>query len=170
MTHEADTGNDQAAAADRLDVQDTICAMTLYADLGNLKGAASLFAEGATLDYSSLSGPQASALVAKDFWVGVEDFFPGFDATQHMITNFAVQLNGMRAECTSAVRAMHRIGQEVWTNGGFYYHRLVKVGGHWRIAHLRYDMRFEEGRSLVEDARRRVESGLTAKGTRKAAR
>jgi hypothetical protein len=139
MNPDADTAGERPSTEDRLEIQDAICAMTLY-------------------DYSSMSGPEASALVAQDFWAGVKDFFPGFDATQHMITNFDVQQRGDQAVCTSAVRAMHRIGNEVWTNGGFYYHRLVKGRDGWRIAHLRYEMRFEEGRNLVEDARRRVAS------------
>jgi hypothetical protein len=158
VTSQSTSSPGRVSAADRLEIQDTICAVTLYADLGDLQGAASLFADGATLDYSSISGPDARALVARQFWSSVEDFFPGFDATQHMVTNFDIRIQGDVAECTSAVRAMHRIGDEIWTNGGFYYHRLVRSAQGWRIAHLRYDMRFEEGRRLVEDARKRVES------------
>ncbi|MER8699716.1 MULTISPECIES: nuclear transport factor 2 family protein [unclassified Mesorhizobium] len=71
-----------------------------------------------TTDYTSLFGGEAAtsgsdALIAQ--WQGL---LPGFDATQHLITNIIVEGAGNDAVARSHVRAAHWIGARFWTVGG----------------------------------------------------
>ena len=94
----------------------------------------------------------ADALIAS--WRGS---LPGFDATQHIICNHQVRLNGDRAECASHFRAQHRIGNRIWELDGDYTHRLVRRPAGWRIDYMRMVWTFERGdRGLGQEAARRA--------------
>ncbi|MGW0313599.1 nuclear transport factor 2 family protein [Streptomyces flavidovirens] len=63
----------------------------------------------------------------------------GYDATQHLITNHLVDIEGDTAVCTAAFQATHRLatahGSALWTLGGTYRFGLVRTAGHgWRIS------------------------------------
>jgi hypothetical protein len=141
---------------DRLDIQEVICSVTLFSDLGEIDAAASLFTETAILDYSSLYGADSRGLAARDFWASVKELLPGFDANLHQVTNFHIRISGNIATADSAVRSTHRIADKVWVCGGIYHHGLVKQSGGWRITRLKYDHLFDQGENLAAEARRRV--------------
>jgi hypothetical protein len=149
---------------DRLAIEDTIVKSITYTDLRRFDEAASQFTPEAVFDYSSLHGPDFAAVPAAGFWEGVDDWVPGFDATQHQITNFIVDITGDLATCTCMVRAQNRLDQQFWTTAGVYYYRLACRDGAWKVTYLKYDEQYQEGESLVEAARARVSAARAAAG------
>ena len=148
--------------ADRIAIEDVVCRSITFTDLRRFDEAAAQFADGAVFDYSSLHGPDFAAVPANDFWSGVDDWVPGFDATQHQITNFIVDIDGDLAGCTCMVRAQNRIGEQFWTTAGVYYYKLARRDESWSITYLKYDEQYQEGDSLVEVARERVQAARAA--------
>jgi hypothetical protein len=145
------------SAEDRLDIQDLICAVTMYADLGNYDRAKAQFAERATMHYASLFGEERRSVPAAEFLDYVQTYMPGFDATQHQVTNFEIKVQGDYAESRSQVRASHRIGSEDWVVASIYLHTFTRTPRGWRISAMGVRKIFEEGeRSLLERAAARL--------------
>lgn len=133
------------SAADRLEIAEAVAGVGLYADLRDWARVERLLAPEVTTDYVSLFGgtvstTEASALVAQ--WRSV---LPGFDATQHLISNLSIQGDGDHAQVTSHVRATHWLGERSWTVGGVYTHRLIRREGGWRVDFIRLHRLYEEG-------------------------
>lgn len=145
---------------DHTRIAEVVTGVGLYADLRDWARVERFLAPKVTTDYVSLSGgtvatADRSALVAQ--WRAV---LPGFDATQHQITNLAVQGAGDDAEVTSHVRATHWIGEQFWTVGGIYSHRLARSQDGWRVTFMGIKRLYEEGdRKLLELATSRVAKG-----------
>lgn len=143
--------------ADRLEIEDVVGAVSLFADLGDYDSAAKMFTPDATFDYSGIMGPEAANIGLKQYWDDVKAFVPGFETTHHQASNFDVRVDGDKATCTSMVRAFLRIGDKSFENGGVYHHRFVRTPKGWRITWLTYELRFEKGdKSLFDLARQRV--------------
>jgi hypothetical protein len=152
--------------AERIAVQDLVCASTLHLDLGEFDQGKAKFHAEAVIDVSSLRGPEFAHADVERYWADLHDYMSGFDATQHMLANFNIwalpppaaagdQRTGMRAACISAVRAIHRIDERLWIHGGFLYHELVRADSHWSITKLRYWLRYTQGNDLISEARAR---------------
>lgn len=145
------------STADRLAVADAVAGIGLHADRRHWARAQDLLDEHVTTDYVSLFGGEVAtapraALVAQ--WQGV---LPGFDATQHLISNVLVEGAGDEAQATSHVRATHWIGSRSWTVGGIYTHRLVRTPLGWRVRFMGLQRLYEEGdRALIQEARAKL--------------
>src|SRR3546814_3934336 len=59
----------------------------------------------------------------------------GFDATQHMVTNFDIRVDGDTAICRAHFRANHWIESRVWTVWGNYRQQLIRAEKGWKIKH-----------------------------------
>jgi hypothetical protein len=69
----------------------------------------SIFADQLTVDFSSWSGEPAASMNA-DAWVaGVRATLEPFDATQHVLTNFVIEVDGIEASCTCYMAAHHHL-------------------------------------------------------------
>jgi hypothetical protein len=147
---------------DRIDIEDVITAVTLFVDTHQFDRLAQLFMDDATMDYSTLFGPDQNAVPAKEFLANVSKFIPGFDSTQHMVTNFDIRVFGDRAETRSQVRASHRIGDRTWIAGSIYFHTLMRAAKGWKIKLMGVTFLFEEGdRGMIKEAEARLESLAT---------
>lgn len=135
--------NDEACA--KVAIQEAIAAHGLFADCREFAAIKTITTQDATYDYSSCFGPDFKRVKLADFLEGDDIFFLGFDATQHMISNYIVVLDGDRASCRSHVRATHRIDKDIYVMGGTYHHEMVRLNGDWKIAHTRFDQTFTEG-------------------------
>jgi ketosteroid isomerase-like protein len=138
---------------DIVEIQRVVGAVSLYSDLGDHAAGERLYTKDATLDYSSMFGPDASTTDVGEFWKQVMEFLPGFDATHHQTTNFDVKVDGDTATAVSMVRATHRIGDDTANNGGVYEHYLVRTPEGWRIKRQSYRATFFEKEQLIEKAR-----------------
>ncbi|MER9252561.1 nuclear transport factor 2 family protein [Mesorhizobium sp. M0598] len=144
---------------DRIAIAEAIAGIGLYADLRDWNRVKSYFAASVTTDYTSLFGGKVAtsdrdALVAQ--WQGL---LPGFEATQHLITNITVEGAGNDAVARSHVRATHWIGSRFWTVGGSYLHRLVRTPEGWRVNAIAIHRLYEEGdRAILAAAADRVKA------------
>ena len=145
------------SAADKAEIAEAVTGIGLYADLRDWGRVRDFMASQITTDYVSLFGGEVGttdrvALIAQ--WKTV---LPGFDATQHLITNIAVDGNADEAHTTSHVRATHWINGHFWTVGGIYRHRLVRSSDGWRVSFIGIQRLYEEGdRAVLKAAAERV--------------
>jgi hypothetical protein len=145
---------------DRVVIAEAVAGIGLYADLREWNRVKSYFAANVMTDYTSLFGGEIAtsdrdALVAQ--WQGV---LPGFDATQHLITNIVVEGAGNDAIARSHVRATHWIDARFWTVGASYLHRLVRTPEGWRVSAIAIHRLYEEGdRAVLAAAADRVNGG-----------
>ncbi|WP_067812746.1 nuclear transport factor 2 family protein [Actinomadura kijaniata] len=123
---------------DRQAVVEACTRMAWHADQREWEALKAVFADEVRLDYTSLNGGEPAVLSPElivDAWSRV---LGGFDATQHLVTNHLVTLDGDAAVCTASFQATHRLadpfGAPLWTLGGTYRFDLVRVGGAWRIS------------------------------------
>lgn len=122
---------------DRVDIQDTTSSLTFFIDNREFTRARELFTEDAVMDYSRLIKGSSPTRSAKDFLDEGDAVIAGFDATQHMITNFDVRVDGDTATSRAHFQAYHWIGSRVWTVWGSYSQQLIRVGKGWRIKYHR---------------------------------
>ncbi|MET9507383.1 nuclear transport factor 2 family protein [Streptomyces flavidovirens] len=113
--------------------------MAFHADQREWERLAGVFAEKVTLDYTSLAGGEPAELTPAEIVAAWTSALGGYDATQHLITNHLVDIEGDTAVCTAAFQATHRLatahGSALWTLGGTYRFGLVRTAGHgWRIS------------------------------------
>jgi hypothetical protein len=123
--------------------------MAWHADHREWDALAGVFADKVLLDYTSLNGGEPVVLTPEQIvsaWAGV---LGGFDATQHLITNHLVTVDGAKAVCTAEFQATHYLadphGSPLWTLGGDYRFDLARTAGGWRITGLVMTARWAEG-------------------------
>lgn len=122
---------------DRTDIIETCTRMAWHADRREWDLLAGVFADEVALDYTSLNGGEPVTLspaAVVDAWRGG---LGAFEATQHLIANHLVAVDGDTAVCTASFQATHRrsqpYGSPLWTLGGHYRFDLVRTGSGWRI-------------------------------------
>lgn len=117
----------------------------------------SIFADEIVMDFSSWSGQPATPMAADDWVAGVRATLEPFDATQHVLTNFVVEVDGNTATCTCYMAAHHHLVtgdlREMHSIGGYYVHQLKRDGDGWLIHHTHLNVTWEMGdRELFERA------------------
>ncbi|NUW46137.1 nuclear transport factor 2 family protein [Nonomuraea rhodomycinica] len=122
---------------DRLAIIETCTRMAWHADQREWDRLAEVFADSVTLDYTSLNGGEPAVLTPAQIVEAWSGLLGAFDATQHLITNHLVTVDGDTATCTASFQATHRLadpfGPPLWTLGGTYRFDLVRSAGAWRI-------------------------------------
>ena len=73
------------------------------------------FANDVLLDYYSMNGNPASVLTSNDIINAWRGFLPGFDITNHHITNFGIKQSGGIAKVHFSGKADHFIDCQSWT-------------------------------------------------------
>ncbi|ARF53519.1 nuclear transport factor 2 family protein [Streptomyces gilvosporeus] len=124
-------------AETRIEVAETCTRMAVHADRREWDLLRGLFADKVLLDYTSLNGGEPVQLTPEQIVGAWAATLSGYDATQHLIANQLVQVDGDRAVCTASFQATHRLatahGAPLWTLGGDYRWELARVGGRWLI-------------------------------------
>lgn len=147
---------DLLALKDRLDIQDVVCAVTLHSDLDEPEAALAQYVPNASIDYSSVSGPDSADIPVEIHRANLATFLPGFDKRMHQVTNFDIRIDGDTAVSRAQCRAIHVLDGEVWLVHGTYHHRLTRTPAGWRIAYQRADKVYEENAHLVARAKQVV--------------
>ena len=117
----------------------------------------SIFADQVTIDFSSWSGEPAATMNTDDWVAGVRATLDPFDATQHVLTNFVIEVDGAEATCTCYMAAHHHLVtgdlREMHSIGGYYVHDLRRDADGWLIHATQLNVTWEMGdRSLFEQA------------------
>lgn len=160
--------NHKLSAEDRLDIIEAISLVTMYGDNREFEKILPLFTEDAVMDYSDVFGEENSHIPVATFFKDVESFIPGFDTTQHLITNFDIVLaDDGTAMVRSQIRAHHRIGPRDWAISGMYRHELKKSQGRWLISKMGVRFLFEDGDrdEMMAAAKARVRARAAQEGS-----
>jgi hypothetical protein len=150
--------------ADRAEIIDRITDIAAGADRRDWARAQAAFATEVRMDYTSLFGGQAATAKAADVvnsWKGV---LPGFDATQHLVTNHVVRASGGSATAQADFVATHRIDRDLWTLGGRYDYTLSKLQGRWVVTGMTMNWSWETGdrAALLQRASQRAQASQGA--------
>ena len=154
---------------DKADIQDTILKYATGIDTCNWTLYRSIFADEVAIDFSSYNGNPGTTMSGDDWAAGVQLMLPGFDATQHVLTNFVIDLDGDEAVATVYMKAEHFIanseGDNSHTLGGYYVHRLKRHGAYWKIHATTLNVTWSRGnRDVYRLAAERVAAGKGRKG------
>ncbi len=142
--------NDLRQMLDERDIINTVNAIGMLADRQNWSALSQIFADEVLLDYSSMGTP-AEILKPAEIILRWKALLPGFQMTQHIITNHRVQIAGDEAECLSYVAATHHLpnpaGNDIWFVMGYYEHHLVRTITGWKVDRMKFNATLIEGNS-----------------------
>jgi len=121
----------------------------------------SIFADEVEIDFSSFNGSPGSKMSADNWVAGCEMMLPGFDATQHVFTNFMIDVKDDTATAIVYMKAEHFIANSLGDNshtlGGHYTHQLKRSQDRWKIHATTLTVTWSRGnRQVYELARQRV--------------
>jgi SnoaL-like domain len=129
-----------ASSYERAEVTQVCVRSAWLADRRDWAGFGDLFAAEVDLDYTSLHGGTPQRLSRDALVIGWRTALGGLSASQHLVANHVVALDGDSAECTAAVQATHvLITGDIpvtWTVGGHYRYVLSRHERSWRIRGL----------------------------------
>ena len=123
---------------------------------------ADIFDDPLEVDLSGMDPGLRPYTVARDQHVArASALIAQFDATQHMITNVQVRLDGDTATCRATMRAEHWIsgirGTGRYTMFGVYENGFRRTAAGWRLGRLALRVVREEGNAEVwAEAQRRA--------------
>lgn len=124
-------------AQQRADVIDAATRMFWYIDIRDWDAFPGVFADRVLLDYTAIWGGEPATATPDQIRTDWSVLLGAFDATQHLLGNHLVTVDGDRAELTAVFQAIHllanRLGSPRWTLGGTYRIGLIEVGGSWLI-------------------------------------
>ena len=142
---------------DRAAIIEVVNAIATLADLKQWSRLKQLLAEEVTVDYTSLFAGEIQNITSNQLISQWQSVLPGFDATQHTITNHHIIIDANKATAIAYVRATHKLNNELWIVSGYYIDELIKTDTGWKIKAIQYNAMYEEGdRSLLEKAVARV--------------
>ena len=135
--------------SDQHDIINTVQQIFIQTDERNWDRVAACFADPLQLDYTSMNGGEPARMSPQqviESWQGV---LPGFEATQHSISNFQVNVTGDKAMVKCYGTAVHYLptedGPDTWTVVGTYDFHLVKSNDQWKADHMKFNFKFMEG-------------------------
>ena len=113
----------------------------------------SIFVDDVEIDFSSFSGESGGTLRADDWVATCRVFFTGLDASQHVMTNPMVTVDGDRAHCRMYMTADHYFandqGGDRFVIGGYYDDRLIRTGDAWLLEAVTLTMFWQRGNRQV---------------------
>ena len=141
---------------DRAAITETVQTIARSADLHQWDAVRAAFAEIVALDYGT-----PETLSPDDVIVRWRPLLSAFDATQHVVRELAIDLDGNRARVTSRFQATHVLrgtpGGDVWTLAGRYEHDLARTADGWKVTRMRMIPEASTGNArLLDDARARA--------------
>lgn len=133
---------------DRSEIENTILNYAKAADFRDWHLLRTILADSLDVDFTSSGGPKGN-VKAEEYVDQVKTLIPGFDVTQHQLTNFHIELLGDLCKTCVYMQAEHIIHTEnetlERTVGGFYSHELQRVKGTWKISSLKLTETWSRG-------------------------
>jgi 3-phenylpropionate/cinnamic acid dioxygenase small subunit len=144
-------------AEDKLAVAECVYRYAIGVDTRDWAMYRSVFADEVEFDFSSYGPGLPPMTMAADDWVAAQKpLFGGLAATQHMMSNPLVKLEGDSAQITMYVRAHHVFDPEdpesYYTIGGYYLNRLVREDGNWKLVRVRLNVTWRLGHPEIMEA------------------
>lgn len=158
---EAGTDTRLAELVDRERIVDVLYRYATALDDRDWELLASCFTEDAVADFLELGGVNEGREAIVELCRSV---LSGLDASQHLIGNPRVSLDGDRATATCYVQAQHLLvsasGGDTYLVGGTYRDRLLRTEHGWRIEHRTLEATWQDGNAGVfAEAAARLEGG-----------
>lgn len=147
---------------DRAAVIDTVNRYATAIDTRDWALLRSCFTEDLEADFTSFGVREVAH--GADGWVeAVRATIDGLDASQHVITNHVVDVDGDTATCVAYIQAEHFLandrGDNFYTIGGYYTEDLVRTGDGWKIRKYAITVTWHRGnRDVLRQAARRLRS------------
>ena len=128
------------AALQVMGAQDAVTRVFVYADRRDWDALADVLDDTVDLDYSSLTGAEPASVAGSDVVAAWRENLAGFDATQHLLGSFLVDLLGPgEAQVRFYGQATHVLdtphGDRTWTVAG-HYDATVRDQDGWRLTAL----------------------------------
>lgn len=123
--------------SDRMEIEDLITEYADAIDSGELDRLDQVFSSDAYIDYRAMGGIDGSYKDVKAF---LAQALPAFKATQHMIANYQIRLQGDQATgkimCFNPMqlKPYKEEAQSVFFLGLWYLDQYVRTEAGWRIA------------------------------------
>jgi hypothetical protein len=122
----------------------------------------SCFTDEIETDFSSAVGRPPQRMKADDWVEFARRTINGMKATQHMITNHVITLDGDEATCVAYVQARHHLPNETGGSDqvmyGYYSNQFVRTSDGWKIRACKLTITWNEGNMhIFELARQRLE-------------
>ena len=109
----------------------------------------SCFTDEIETDFTSVFGGQPRKVSADRWTESARRTVSGLQATQHMITNHVITIDGDEALCIAYVQAQHYLpndrGESTQTMGGYYTNRFVRTAVGWRIRSCKLTLTWNKG-------------------------
>ena len=145
---------------ERSDVIETIYQYATGIDTFDWALYRSIFTDEVTMDFEAWNQIPKHRIRADDLQNNIRLFFAGLDATQHVMTNPIVSLDGDHARCVMYIQAYHFLHDmqpsRRYVIGGYYTDNLVRQNDMWKIASVKLDVLWTEGDfSFMHDAAER---------------
>lgn len=104
------------------------------------------------LDYSSMTGSPATNLTPEEITAAWSAFLPGFDRTNHKLSDFKVIINGDEAIVHYTGKADHYLNAEVWTVEGSYNTKFKRVNENWLVVAHTFNFQKQSGNNTLPAA------------------
>lgn len=123
---------------DKALIEETILKYATSADLRDWDLLKSILDDEIDIDFTTSGGP-AMRLTREQYVAQVTSLIPGFDVTQHQLTNFVIDINGDTANTVVYMQAEHFVHENSLDRavGGYYTHKLKKIDDKWKICSLK---------------------------------
>jgi ketosteroid isomerase-like protein len=139
------------------------------ADERNWQKSASVMSNNVLLDYSSMTGNAATLLTPEQIMAAWAAFLPGFDRTNHKLSDFTINTNGLTALAHYRGKADHFLNGGVWTVDGTYDTKLVRTNNdNWLIVEHKFNLKEQSGNtSLPQSAVQKMARQATIEQNKK---
>lgn len=113
---------------------------TLFAavDARDWQTVRSVMADSLLLDYSSVNGIPATVLSPEEITNAWSSFLPGFDRTQHQVSDFAIHSQDSNVAVHFKGNAQHWISDDCWLVTGTYDITLSQLDDFWLVTAMKF--------------------------------
>jgi ketosteroid isomerase-like protein len=123
--------------SDRDEIIELTSNLGLLVDASDWPAVRALFSDPVEVDYTSLNGGEPQTVAPADLVGGWAEMLDRLEATQHLIANQVVVIDGDAARAAANVTATHVApGGSQWVVGGRYDFGVRRASDGWRIAAL----------------------------------
>ena len=102
----------------------------------------SVFDDNVLLDYSSMNEVKPSLLSPKEIIGSWSSFLPGFDRTNHQLSDFSISKVNDLTTVTFTGKADHFIGNSVWTVEGDY---VLEINKNNKVSSMTFNFNKQSG-------------------------
>ncbi|WP_406865013.1 nuclear transport factor 2 family protein [Streptomyces sp. HUAS MG47] len=122
---------------DRYDIIETCTLMMWSVDTRDWAALPGLLGDKVVHDFTSIYGGEPQHLTAAEVTATWSELIGVFDATQHLLGNHLVTVDGDRGTLTASFQTSHRLanpyGSPQWTFYGAYRFGLARTADGWKI-------------------------------------